>query len=604
MKIFRFGLRASALLCVVYALGSVPAFAAVSGEAVYARRCAVCHEQVNDHIPSHETLKTMPATRIMRTMDFGAMMSIAYPLSREEREAVAKYIGTDAKDTPPPASAFCSDRKVKLDDKTKFVWNGWSPGNDNTRFEPASVAGLTVDQLKRLKLKWAYGFDGDVTAFAAPTVIGNQIFVGSAGGQIQALHADSGCIQWTYNATGPVRAGMRVAPLGSGHVLLFGDQTGWFYAVSAETGKELWKKKIEEHDTARLTATAVVNDGVVYATVASWEETRSNNPDYTCCSFRGSVVAMRIKDGSQVWKAWMVGETKESGKTAAGKVKTGPSGASIWATPTIDSKRKLMYVTTGDNFSLPATPTSDALVAIDLATGKIVWSKQVTENDVSPSERGPDFDFGSSPMLVKTPAGKDLVIAGQKSGIVYAFDPDKQGELLWQTRVGKGSAQGGVQWGTASDGRYVFAATSDKVTTRSTGPDGQPVRSLDPAKGGGLTALRIADGTQAWFAKPDPCSVPGCSPAQSGAVTAIPGIVFSGSYDGHVRAYSAEDGKVLWDFDTLQTFDTVNGIKAKGGAMDGAGPVIVNGMVLVNSGYPRFGGLPGNVLLAFTPDGK
>jgi polyvinyl alcohol dehydrogenase (cytochrome) len=597
---FRPGLRLSALVCIL----PVAALAAVSGEAVYARRCAVCHEQVNDRIPSHDTLKAMPATRILRAMDFGAMMSVAYPMSREERETVAKYLGTDAKDAPPPASAFCSDRKVTVDDKSKFVWNGWSPGSDNARFEPASVAGLTVDQLKTLKLKWAYGFDGDVTAFAAPTVIGNQIFVGSAGGQIQALRADSGCIQWVYSATGPVRAGMTVAPLGSGHVLLFGDQTGWFYAVSAETGKELWKKKIDDHDTARLTATAVVNDGIVYAPVASWEETRSNNPDYICCSFRGSVVAMRIKDGSQVWKSWMVGETKESGKTPAGKQKVGPSGASIWATPAIDLRRKLMYVTTGDNFSLPATDTSDALVALDLSTGKIVWSKQVTENDVSPSEKGPDFDFGSSPMLVKTPEGKDLLVAGQKSGIVYAFDPDKKGELVWQVRVGKGGSNGGVQWGTASDGRYVFAATSDKVTIRTTGPDGQAVRSLDPAKGGGLTALRIADGSQTWFAKPDPCTAPGCSPAQSAALTAIPGIVFSGSYDGHLRAYSAEDGKVLWDFDTLKTFQTVNGVSAKGGAMDGAGPVIVNGMVLVNSGYPRFGGLPGNVLLAFTPDGK
>lgn len=243
-------------------------------------------------------------------------------------------------------------------------------------------------------------------------------------------------------------------------------------------------------------------------------------------------------------------------------------------------------------------------MALDLATGKIVWSKQVTENDVSPSERGPDFDFGSAAMMVKTPEGKDLIVAGQKSGIVYGFDPDKKGELVWKVRVGKGGSNGGVQWGTASDGRYVFAATSDKVSTRSTGPDGQVVRTFDKTKGGGLTALRIADGSQVWFAKPDDCTAPGCSPAQSAALTVIPGVVFSGSYDGHLRAYSAEDGKVLWDFDTLRDFKTVNGVKAKGGALDGAGPVIVNGMVLVNSGYPRFGGLPGNVLLAFTPDGK
>jgi polyvinyl alcohol dehydrogenase (cytochrome) len=348
----------------------------------------------------------------------------------------------------------------------------------------------------------------------------------------------------------------------------------------------------------------VVNDGIVYAPVASWEETRSSNPDYLCCTFRGSLVALRIKDGSQVWKSWMVDEPKESPKTATGRSKMGPSGASIWAAPMLDLKRHLIYVTTGDNFSAPATVKSDALVAIDMATGKIAWSRQVTEGDISPAEKGPDFDFGSAPMLVKGPDGKDIVVAGQKSGIVYAFDPDKKGELLWQVRVGVGGANGGVQWGTASDGRNVYAATSDKAAIRTAGPNGEVIRTFDKTKGGGLTALKIGDGSKAWYTPAEPCTAEGCSPAQSMALTAIPGAIFSGSYDGHIRAYSSEDGKVLWDFDTLHEFKTVNGAKAKGGALDGSGPVIVKGMVLVNSGYPRFGGLPGNLLLAFTPDGK
>jgi polyvinyl alcohol dehydrogenase (cytochrome) len=152
----------------VLSLPMLVAAAPVQGEAVYAKRCAVCHEQLKERIPSHESLKQMPATRILRAMDFGAMMSIAYPLSREERAAVASYIGTPAADTPPPASAYCRNRKVTVSDKAKFVWNGWSPSGDNTRFQPENVAGLSVDQVKGLKLKWAYGFDGDVTAFAPP----------------------------------------------------------------------------------------------------------------------------------------------------------------------------------------------------------------------------------------------------------------------------------------------------------------------------------------------------------------------------------------------------------------------------------------------------
>ena len=240
MHIIRFGLCLSGILMI----GSASAVAAVSGEAVYAKRCAVCHEQVNERIPTHAALSMMPATRIMRAMDFGAMMSIAYPLSREEREAVAGFVGTKGGDAPPPAAAFCSDRSVRVNDKAKFVWNGWSPTGDNTRFQPAAVAGLTVDQVKHLKLKWAYAFDGDVTAFAPPTFFDGQIFVGSAGGMVHAMHADTGCLQWTYQAAGPVRSAILTVPNGKQHALLFGDQTGWFYALEAETGKLLWKKHI------------------------------------------------------------------------------------------------------------------------------------------------------------------------------------------------------------------------------------------------------------------------------------------------------------------------------------------------------------------------
>jgi polyvinyl alcohol dehydrogenase (cytochrome) len=272
-----------------------------------------------------------------------------------------------------------------------------------------------------------------------------------------------------------------------------------------------------------------------------------------------------------------------------------------------------LYVTTGDNYSHPATTTSDAVVALSLKDGQIAWSRQTLPGDVynascatkstnCPSTVGPDYDYGSSAMLVRTANGRDLVVAGQKSGMVYALDPANRGAILWQTRVAKGGINGGVQWGMATDGRLVFAAAADAV--RSSNVVGAALvgdAPLDPAAGGGLTALRIADGARAWFAPAAPCAPPrpGCSPAQSGALTAIPGVVFSGSMDGHLRGFSTADGKRLWDFDTQRSYTTINGVTARGGSLDGAGPVIVGGMLFVNSGYPRFGGSPGNVLLAF-----
>jgi polyvinyl alcohol dehydrogenase (cytochrome) len=605
-----FPFRLASLVCgligvwvAIVLLPTPAALAAASGEEVYTKRCAVCHDQRNPRIPPRDSLKKIPATRILKVLDFGVMMQVAYQLTRQEREAVAKFLGTEGSETALAPEAFCKDRAVAINDKSKFIWNGWSPKGDNARFLPADVAGLSIDQVRKLKLKWAFGYEGDVNAFAQPAFFDGQIFVGSARGTIYALRAESGCIQWTFDANGPVRSAMIAVPNGSRHALLFGDQIGWYYALEAETGKLIWNKKIDEHDTARLTGAALVHGGVAYVPVASWEETRSSGADYLCCTFRGSLVALRIRDGEQVWKSYMIAEPTEQGKTASGKAKWGPSGASIWSTPTYDDKRNLIYVTTGDNFSAPATLTSDALVALDPATGKIVWSSQTTANDVSPSERGPDFDYGSPPILIKTPEGHELILAGQKSAIVYAFDPDKKGEIVWRTRVGRGGASGGVQWGMSFDGHNVYAAVSDGAGKRVTGENGTAVRVLDPAVGGGLTALKVSDGSKVWVAPPADCGTrPGCSPAQSAALTSLPGVVFSGTLGGLLRAYSTEDGKVLWEYDTARNFQTVNGVKAKGGAIDGPGAVVIKGMVFVNSGYSRFGGLPGNVLLAFAPE--
>jgi len=362
---------------------------------------------------------------------------------------------------------------------------------------------------------------------------------------------------------------------------------------------------VEQHESTRLTGSVTFQNGVVFVPAASWEETRANNPEYPCCTFRGSVTALRAADGAQLWKTYMIRETPK--QIQQGGIGTwGPSGASIWSSPTLDTKRGLLYVTTGDNFSTPATDMSDAVVALDLKTGRIVWSRQLTTGDVFGGAcqqnrgtcPGPDHDFGSSAIIQKMPNGRDVLLAGQKSGIVYALDPDRKGEILWKTRVGKGGTNGGVQWGMATDGQNVYAAVSDLARKGGAGLGSTP----DPAQGGGLTALRISSGEKVWYAAPQPCgSKPGCSPAQPAAVTAIPGVVFSGSDDGHLRAFATEDGHVLWDFDTSRPYQTVNGVQGKGGSLDGAGPVIAGGMVFVNSGYARNGGMAGNVLLAFAP---
>ena len=585
------------------------------GEAVYAKYCASCHDQVDARIPTRASLTQMSPARILRTLDFGLMMSIASPIQRDDREAVANFLGKGADDTKPLASAFCkpADRKI-MSAGARESWSGWSPDSANTRYQPSRSAGLKAADLGKLELKWAFGFAGDVTAFAAPTIVNGTMFVGSAGGTVQALDAKSGCLYWTYQANGPVRAAMGVSSDGARISLVFSDQNGWVHSIDARTGASAWKIRVDPHEATRLTGAAAVHDGVAFVPAASWEETRSLDAEYPCCTFRGSITAVRVRDGSIVWKTYLVDAPKRTGTTRVGTPTFGPSGVGVWSTPTVDVGRGLLYVTTGDNYSHPATPTSDAVVALDIKTGRIAWTRQTTPSDVynsscpdkgvnCPEDSGPDFDFGSSAMLLKTASGKDILVAGQKSGVVYGLDPSANGELLWQARVGKGGTNGGVQWGMASDGRNVYASVSDVV--RPPGIVGGPApvgsASLDPIQGGGLSALRIEDGERVWFAPAAPCEPPrpGCSPAQPGAITLIDGAVFSGSMDGHLRAFSTSDGKVLWDVDTVKQYTTVNGAAAKGGSLDGAGPIVVDGMVYVNSGYPRFGGMAGNVLLAF-----
>jgi polyvinyl alcohol dehydrogenase (cytochrome) len=580
------------------------------GAVVYAEHCALCHEQVNERIPHRTALQQLPAERIVRALDAGAMLAIAMTMNRDERIAVAEYLGTDAPDLGPPASAYCSDRTVKLGSRAS--WNGWSPTPDNARYQTAERGRLRAEQVPNLELAWAYGFAGDVTAFAAPTVIDGHVFVGSAGGLVQALDAESGCLKWAFQAAGPVRAAPLATEIDGRRMLLFGDLTGWYYALDAAAGSVVWKARIETHDSTRLTGTAAVHDGVAYVPVSSWEESRAGDPDYACCTFRGSVVAVRVRDGALLWQTYMTEPPRELGKNGSGLPLYGPSGAAIWSTPTVDAARGLLYVTTGDNYTEPPTPTSDAVVALALADGRIAWMKQTTPNDAynsscgrdhrsnCPFESGPDFDYGSPAILLQ---GGQRLLAGQKSGIVYALDAAKQGEILWQTRVGEGGLNGGVQWGMATDGEYVYATTSDVGRTRWAGDPFDTRRYvLDPKRGGGLTALRVADGSRVWHVPAAPCAddaPAGCSPAQPGAVTLIPGAVFATSNDGHVRAHATADGRLLWDFDTLREFETVNGVPARGGSLDGQGVVVADGLVLVASGYPRNGGIPGNVLLAF-----
>jgi polyvinyl alcohol dehydrogenase (cytochrome) len=399
-------------------------------------------------------------------------------------------------------------------------------------------------------------------------------------------------------------------PSGSRYAAFFGDASANAYAVDAATGQLLWKTKVDEFPVARITGSPVVHGGRLYVPVASSEEGAGSVPSYECCRFRGSIVALDAVTGRQIWKTYTIPEEpRPTKRNAVGTQLWGPSGAPVWTSPAIDEARNALYIGTGNAYTDPVTDRSDAFVAMDLDTGRILWSRQMTADDAYTSacrlpdktncadSNGPDFDFSASPILVTLADGRRLLVAGQKSGIVHALDPDRNGEVIWQTRVGEGGTMGGVQWGSATDGTNVYVALSDIGRIMLTFSN---FTDADPNRGGGMFALSLQNGARVWYTPPPGCNGrPRCSPAQSAAVSALPGVAFSGSVDGHMRAYATADGRVLWDFDTIRDYQTVNGVDGRGGSIDGPGPAIGGGMVFFNSGYHTAGGVPGNVLLAF-----
>jgi len=611
---------------VVVVIGGLLSFAtsaeAQDGGALYREHCASCHAGGADRAPRLELMRAMAPERILEALEFGSMVSMTHGRTTAERRAMAEFASGRPLGAPfsiePAPKAMCRQGPAFSVDPSQPVWNGFGQNVSNARFQP-STGGLSAADVPRLRLKWAFGLPGDVQSWAAITLVGGRVFVGSIAGNVYSLDARTGCVFWAFGAGVIVRTAVSVGRLGTAEPAryggFFGDARGNVYAVDAAAGALLWKVSVESFPSARLTGSPVLHRGRLYVPVSSSEEGVGSLPDYECCRFRGSVVALDAATGRQIWKSYTIPEEpRPFRRNAKGTQLWGPSGAPVWSSPAVDEARNALYVTTGNNYSDPTTTTSDAFVAMDLDTGKVLWTHQVTPRDgyVSacrlpdktncPDAKGPDFDFAASPILVSLPGGRRALVAGHKSGNVYAVDPDRQGARLWETRIGEGGSMGGVQWGSAADRESVYVALSDLGRVMLTYTQ---FTDADRNRGGGMFALRLTDGARAWHTPPVPCDArPRCSPAQSGAVSAIPGVAFSGSLDGHIRAYAADTGRIVWDFDTVREYETVNGVPARGGSLDGPGPVIGGGMVFVNSGYTVDGGIPGNVVLAFSIDGR
>ncbi len=594
------------------------------GQALYESHCAKCHGGKSTRAARLEILHRLPAKFILHSLELGKMKFQGVLRSNEERRAISEWV-TGKKLKPESATdetvaGFCVDAPGEfLVEDGAPQWNGWGVDAVNSRFQPTEHAGVSADQVPKLKVKWVFGLPMDYQT-SQPTVVGGRVFVGTMKGRVYSIDAKTGCLYWSMKPKSGVRSTLVIGQLpGSNpprYVVYFGDSEARMYALDAGTGKELWQTRIDDHPMARITGTPKLHGNRLYVPITALEEAAGADADYECCTFRGTLVAMNPINGKTVWKTYTIPDAPAPyRKNRIGTQLWGPSGASVWSSPTLDLERGRMYVTTGDNYSDPASLTSDAMMAFDLRTGKFLWSQQFTPNDAfnigcetaddtnCPEADGPDLDFGSSSILAKLPNGKRVLLAGQKSGVVHAVDPDRDGEILWQQRIGKGGLIGGIQWGPAADAKTLYVALSDIGVETHKDEDLGWTTTLNTSVGGGMFAFDIETGEQKWYTPPPDCGDrKACSPAQSAAISVIPGVVFSGSVDGHLRAYSTSDGTVVWDYNADQEYESTNGVKTRGGSFDGPGPTIVDGMVYVNSGYGYWGGMPGNALMAFSVD--
>ncbi|AUD03702.1 outer membrane protein assembly factor BamB family protein [Spirosoma pollinicola] len=575
------------------------------GQQVYMTTCNTCHKpEASLKAPGHFILSSMPPRAILAALETGKMRVQAKDLSDEQRKAVAQWLSNKPlTETVIPKEAYT---QFKLPDAKKIAitHTGWGGDLEGTGFRTAKQAGITAASVGSLKLKWAFAFPDVNQVRSKPAIVGDWLIMGTQFGDVYCLNKQSGKIGWHFTAKAAIRGVIHVVQKTSGPQAFFADNATNVYALDVKTGKLLWEKRVGQHSQAANTGSVVVYDNMVYVPLTSLEVVSVLMPGYPCCSSSGEVVALNAQSGNEVWRHRVIAEeAKETGKKKDGTPAYGPAGGIVWCSPTVDTKRGLLYIGTGENYTHPVTNTSDAIQALNLKTGKLAWNFQATQNDAwnmgcpggpnCPDKPGNDLDFGMAPILVKQPNGNDMLVVGQKSAMVYGLSPD-DGKLIWKTAVGLGSALGGIHWGMATDGKYVYAANADNKYALF----GKTDSLHRPAPG--IYALEVATGKLVWKTASPPCGdKKGCIEANSAAPTVIPGVVFAGALDGHIRAYSSIDGKIIWDYDTVHAYETVNGVQGKGGSLDGPSPVVADGMLFVNSGYGLFGELPGNVLLAF-----
>ncbi len=589
------------ILISLFTLAS-PSFAQ-DGEALYQQFCAGCHDNPIDRAPSRAALLEYNANAIYHAMTAGIMGPQSASLNAEQRILLAEHLsgGLYNRDMQE-AIADCAEPIAEINLEAAGNWNGWGGGLANSQFQSALGTNINKSNVGELTISWVIGIEGASASRAQAAVMDGVLFKGSPSGQVYALDLETGCRYWTYAAISEVRAAPSVVYSAALDEILVivADQSNRVYALDVRTGLKRWHADPDPNPWAISTGAPAVYGDRVFVPVSSMEVAGAGNPQHECCTFRGNVSALNLSTGEILWHSYVMAEPAVVGQNSIGNNVLAPSGAPIWDSPTVDPERNRLYLGTGQNYSRPTSDTSDAVIAFNIDSGNMDLVFQSNANDAftlacsgraehpNCPEPGPDLDIGASPLLANLSNGRDILVAGTKGAIIYGLDPNNDGEVLWATRVGRGSPLGGVHWGMGFEGDILYVPVSDRI----------PGGSTDPRPG--LHAIDMKTGEVLWYtAAPNRCDAGefSCSNGYSAAPLVLEDLVITGALNGVLFAHDRETGEVVWELDTRQTFETVNNVPASGGAIDATAPVAFGDYLVVHSGYGTFGQLAGNAMI-------
>ena len=605
--------------------GDATAASKAAGEAIYRQHCAACHDNPEaTKAPGRDALKRVSALYVTNALIMGKMVAQGAPLSAVEVSNVSDYLSggeADATGWLAPNACPASRRTPKLD--VKATVSGFGYDYSNKRQLSDKQTGMKPGDLDNMEVAWTMAFPQVGTMRGQAAIVGDTMFLPVAdNNRVFALDisGDKPCVQWSYDGGRALRTSAGFGEMSNGQkIIMVGDMGGFVHAIDAKTGKKLWVTNVSFFKNQMVTSTPVFYKDRVYAPVSQYELASAMADSYVCCKARGGVTAIDAKTGEKIWSQGVMPEAQPIKDRGDGQMLWGPSGGPIWNSPSLDLKRNRLFVGTGEANSGPAHPNTDALLSFDLDTGKIVWSHQATENDVynagcfpgretNKNCSGPtvyrDVDFGASTIFTKAPNGTELVLAGQKSGSLWAMNPEN-GAVVWRTALGHGTAMGGIHWGIAADETHVYAPISNVGRPVPTDP-AYDDKAIKP----GLYALNLNDGSIAWsFYTQADCAndrqkrVPGCQRMYglSAAPSVIGEYVVAGGLDGMLYVLDRKTGALKWKYDTAQTYQGVNGVAGNGGSIDAASIIATHGLLIVNSGYGMFGQAPGNVMIALRP---